>query len=87
MSTCTLNRAVCAMSVLDDFSILVLCSHFQVFLFLHVAVRSHRTQVAAIHCQQHHGGRKSTVSDVRQAFSCQHDDDGNPEKESRESRI
>lgn len=62
-------------SVLDDFSILGLRSHFQLFLSLHVAVRSHRTQVASVHRQQHHGGRKSTVSHVSKAFSRQHDDD------------
>ena len=63
------------MSVFDDFRILVFCRQLQLFLPLHVAVSSHRTQVATVDRQQHHRGRKSPITDVSQALSGHHDDD------------
>lgn len=62
------------MSVFDDFMILVFCCQFQLFLFLHVAVSSHRTQVASVGRQQHHRGGKRPIADVSQSLSRHHDE-------------
>lgn len=62
-------------SVLEDFGILVFCCQFQFLLLLHVAVASHGAQVASIHRQQHHGGRKGSVANVSQALSSYHGED------------
>lgn len=72
---CAKRRAVLLTSVLEDFRILVFCCQFQLFLPLHVAVCSHRTQVASIDCQQHHRGGKGPIADVSQPFSSHHDED------------
>lgn len=58
------KRAVQLTSVFDYFRVLVFCCHLELFLPLHVAVSSHCTQVASVHCQQHHRGRKSPITDV-----------------------
>lgn len=69
------RRAVHLMSVFDDFRILVFCCHFQLLLLFHIAVSSHRTQVATVDCQQNHRRRKSPIANVSQALSSHHDED------------
>lgn len=77
MSTSVQNqqKSISHMSVFDNFRVLVFCSQFQLFLLLHVAVSSHRTQVASIDCQQHHRGRKRPIADVSQPLPRHHGDD------------
>lgn len=72
---CEKTRAVHLTSVFDDFGILVFCSQFQLVLLLHVAVSSHRTQVASVDRQQHHRGGKNPVADVCHALPRHHDED------------
>lgn len=81
MSTCVQKAEL--LSVFDDFRILVLCCQLQLLLPLHIAVPSHCTQVAPVHRQQHHRGRKCPIADVCEPLSCYHagDPEGNQEQE------
>lgn len=67
------RRKVHPTSVFEDFRVLVLCCQFQLFLPLHVTVSSQHTQVASIHCQQHHRARENPIPDVSEALSRHHD--------------
>lgn len=82
---CAKTRAVQLTSVFDDFGILVFCCQFQLFLLLHVAVSSHRTQVASVDRQQHHRGGKGPIADVSHALPRHHDED--PEGTGSRSRL
>ena len=74
MSRFVNKTAVHLRSVFEDFRILVFCCQLQLFLPLHVAVSSHRTQVASVDRQQQHRAGKGSIADVSQTLSRQHDE-------------